>query len=408
MAQSDFTTKEAVTYVGLETSFGSTPATMVRAYPIAETVSFELSQTEQENDDESSLGYDYKAPVRGNKSAGVKFEYAMRPAGTRLSGANVPESTNPLHIVLDAVFGGSQYHSGSSVSGSATTGSCVLPSGHAARFAIGQWALLPSGSAFEPRRIVSASVSTDTIYWEPALPAVPAVNSTIVNMWNYYAPQRNTKTLTVQHGKVDNSNIQYTLNGCNGSVEVKVERDQIAKLAFDLKGASFTGPQNQSLDDSFGTDSMSVPIVVAGAKTWISPVSAPSSTQYPLMAYGIKINLGNEQVTEFGGVNGVTGMYRVPQRLFVELSLKFRYDISADTSWYANGTPISVSLLIPSKASVARWDVLDVPTGIICGKPVLDKENGRGVCTMTVRGMLNAFTPKVTELAIAPFVLAMG
>lgn len=403
MAQLKVLSETAATYLALEDSFGSTPGTMYRAFPVKGTLDMSLEQAEVENEDESIYLFDTKDPVRGMKDGSVKAEFYLKPYATQLSSSVAP-TNNYLQQLLKAVFGGHQVHSGSAVS-LGTSGTSVNVD-HPSRFSIGQWALFATTNGLEPARITN--IATNTLTLSPALSSTPASASVVINMDNYYPTESNVNSLTVQHAKAGDSSLQYLLNGCVGGIELKLERNQIAAVTADLKVATWsTGSLGYST--AVGTEVLASPIVVKDAVVLIQATTATTRTAYPLKSLACKMTFENNFLEELGGTEGKTGAMRMGARGFAEATLKFKIDTAAEGYW-SNQTKLQIIAMVPVGSSTSkRWLVLDIPTAVPVGRPKLVNDGGVYYIEMMVRSKLSTVNASSsTELSRAPAVLALG
>lgn len=402
MAQSTINSRQAATYVGLETTFASTPGTVYRAFPKS-TPDIGLEQAEVENDNESVYLFDYLDPVQGIKDGSVKAEFYLRPHASQLNSSTAP-SNNYLQQVLKGTFGGHTVNTGSLVGASATTGS--IPVDTSSRFSVGQWALFTTTAGLEPARITAISASTLTVF--PALSSAPSSGSAAINMDNFYPTENNTNSLTVQHAKAEDSAFQVLMNGCIGGAEIKLERGALATVSVDLKAATWsTGSLGYST--AVGTDTLASPMVVKDAVVLVQPTTTSTRTQYPLKSLSLKLDLGNSFLEELGGAEGKTGPVRTGNRSVADITLRFKADTVAEGYW-SNQTKLSVMAMVPVGSSTSkRWIVLDVPTAVPVGRPKLVDDGGVLYLEMTLKAKLSTVnSSQSTDLARAPVVLAVG
>lgn len=404
MSQSTVRFKEAATLWGTESTFGTTP-TMTRCFPSAEP-SVEHTTAQVENDDESSLAFDYKDPVHGLQDATAKIEYHIRPYASQYSGSVALPSTHPLAVGLKTGLGGWQVGSGSHASGSTTTGSVVLGLNHGSRFAVGQLAGFTTTSGLEVRQIVS--MSGDTAYVFPALASAPATASLVANMDNFYPTEDNSLSLTLQHAKAASSAQQWTLNGCLvDSIEFNLARGELVKATFNLKGASFvTG--SQSISTTSATDPLAAPIVCRGT-CLVQPITTVAATHYPLKVHSVKLNLGNVFLEETSGIEGKTGVGRNAQRMFGEATVRFRADTDYRAYWQNQTKMLLMIDSVVGTGSAKRHVTVYMPTAVIVGEPKTVNDGGFLYNEITLRAKLNQIiVSPSTELARAPFIIATG
>jgi hypothetical protein len=173
MAQANRLTKLAKTYVAIESSFATTPSTMLVAFPKEGTVDLGLGQDEKENEDESVYLYDRKSTVFGLKTGAIKAEFNLAAHLSIYSGSVGPQS-NYLQQLLKTAFGGHTAGSGSLVQAGAST--TVVGVDTPGNFEIGQFAMFTTTAGLEPGLVVSKSASNLTVY--PALTSAPASAAT--------------------------------------------------------------------------------------------------------------------------------------------------------------------------------------------------------------------------------------
>lgn len=405
MSQSDIRTRDAATFVGLESTFGVTP-TVARMFPVA-GMTIEHSTAEVENETETVNLYDYQDPVLGMQDASAKFDHYIAPYSAQYTSAQAPV-THSLGVLLKAGFGGHQANTGSLVSGSAsTTGSVNLPSGHGLRFAQGQLAGIQTTAGIEVRQVIS--IVGDALSVFPALSAAPTTGSAVVNMDNFYPTETNAQSLHLQHAKAASSAHQWALSGCFvESMELSLTRNDLVKGTFNCKAAAFsTG--SLGLSTAVVSNPSAAPLVLKDAKCLLQPVSTTTALHYPLKAHSVKLNFGLQHVEESGGIEGKTSVARSGQRMFAEVTLKFRADPDSRAYW-RNRTKMLVAIDDPYGAGATQRHVtVWMPSAIIVGEPkVVDNGNLLDV-EITLRCKINQIiSSPSTDLARAPFILALG
>jgi hypothetical protein len=395
----------AASYLGIEQTFGTVASTLYRAYPVGGSVAIELSQTEAENENQSIYLHDYKSPVRGLMGGSVKMNFYLRPHATAFSGSNT-RSDHYLQQIMKAGFGGHQANSGSFVGASATTTS--LPVNDTSRLAVGQYAIFSSSVGREVAMVID--ITTGSISVTPALSAAPVSGSMVVNMDNFYPTETNTNSLTFQHAQAQDSTLQWQMTGCKvNALNLKLERDAIMTVEAELDVKSWsTG--SLGLSTAVGTDVLESPMVMKGATILLQPTTTTTRTHYPLESVSVKTNLGNEYLEELGGVEGATGVMRTGQRMFSEVTAKFRVDTARDVQW-ADQTALQLHCFVPytNSSGQLREVVVGMPTCIMVGKPKMMDEGGRLVMEVTLRGKLNTLcSSQTTELGRSPLTLAVG
>lgn len=405
MAQVNVKSKIASTFLGLESTFGTTASSLYRAFPVAGTVELAHSQTEIENETESARLYDRKNTVRGLKGGTVKFDMYPRVPLVAYSGSNYP-SENYQQQALKAVFGGHQTSTGSLAGGAPST--TVIPVDTIGYFSRGQWALFTTTAGLEPALVISSSATALTV--TPALSSAPASGSVVANMDNFYPTETNTNTLTFQHAKVDSSDMQWTYKGCKvNSFDLKIERDKEIVASFELEAKTWT-TGSQSIAVTYATESLGSPFAAVGVSCSFQSTATTTRVHYPLESVTFKVTPGMMFLEELGGVEGATGVMRTGERTFAEATLKFRADTQADFNWNAQ-TDMQLHVMVPKLDSngVRRWMVASIPTCQIVGAPKWTDADGRLICEVTVKSKLNGLVAgQSSDLSYAPFVLAHG
>lgn len=405
MSQINVKSKIASTFLGLESTFGTTASTLYRAFPVAGTIELAHSQTEIENETESAKLYDRKNTVRGLKGGSVKFDMSPRVTQTAYTGSNTP-ANNYQQQILKAVFGGHQTNTGSIAAGSPSTTS--IPVDTVANFSRGQFALFVTTNGLEPAMVVSSSATALTV--SPALSSAPASASVVANMDNFYPTETNSNSLTFEHAKVDDSTNQWIYKGCKvNSFDLKIERDKEIMASFELEAKDWvTG--SQSIATTYATESLGAPFAAVGATCLFQSTAVSTRTHYPLESVSFKVAPGLMFLEELGGVQGATGIMRTGERTFAEATLKFRADTASDFNWNAQ-TDMQLHVMVPKvdSAGVRRWIVVSIPTCQIVGTPKWSDSDGRLVCEVTVKSKLNSLVSgQSSDLSYSPFILAMG
>lgn len=403
MSQVNIRHSESATYVGIESTFCTTPS-MTRCFPITSGVDLEPVQAELENDEESIYLWDVKDPVKGLKDGKVKVPCYLAPDSTALNAAATP-ATPWLGTFLKALLGGEQSGAGSTVASSGSGTTVSVASGHGSRFAVGTWGLFEVSGALEPGRI--SAISTDALTLDLALSAAATSSGLVYNTYCYYPTESNVQTLSVQHALIGNSSHQWTLNGCTGGWDLKLDRNGLLRVDFDLMAATWTGPSSQSLTTTVGSNGMGSPWSMRDAVCILQAYNTTTRTHYPLHSISCKFDSGMEFIPELGGTEGKTGVMRTKGREFVTLTIRFQSDQARDATDWVSRTTLQCVVLVPQGSGTSkRWFILDVPRAIIKGKPKLIKEGGFTLTEITLVSKIN--TSGTTALARAPFRLAIG
>jgi hypothetical protein len=414
MAQTNVPSRLAATYLGLETTYGSSSgATMVRATPFGEVDLSGLARAQLEVDDEQTRGHKYITPVHGLKSdgSGAKLVYAGKVPTTRLVAAASPDN-HPLGVILRGLWGndsGTSYNAaaGTTVAAAGSTTSAVEVASATGRV-VGEWIGVEVSSALEFRRIKSISGTTLNVY--PNFSGTPTATTGIVVGGYTYAPaQAHTTSLVLQHAKATDSTHQWEVAGCTGDLELTYARGEIVRFGVDLKAATWTGPSSQGFSTTAATDGMTAPLATQGATTLVQALATTTTTHYALEAMTVKFAGGMMHLLELGGTEGTTGVMRVPARPFAEGTIEFRSDPSRSTSDWASQTKLGIIVIIPTgSGTTKRAIVVDLPTVVLVGAPKYKEKGGRLVTECAFKTLEDESTSgATTDLALAAARIAL-
>jgi hypothetical protein len=422
MAQLDVITKAGATYVGVESTFKTTP-TMTRVHIEGGSVDIGLAVEELPVADERVRGFAHVPPVHGleSTSSTIKMSAGLRPHLTQLRGATpTVEATVPsLLQFLRGLWGKDLVSSdagayfvgqGSDVDGTASTTSLVnVSAGHgAARFCKGQWIAVQTGAAtIEPAFITN--IATDALSVWPNLSAAPTTAGwDIVNGYTFAPAQAHNASLTVQHAKSIGisgvSAAQWTANGCTGNLGLAWERGQIPKLTFELKAAAHTGPSDQSLTITAATDDMATNIALTSVTTLLQTQATTTRTNVPMMSIAVTFDGGMVQTPDYNAEQGVTGVIRIPARPFAKGTIRMRFDPTMDTSQWLSQTELRLVCIAASGSGLSQRLVgFDIPRLVIVGKPRVVDADGRLATEFDFESLEDSsVTSAASDLAFAP------
>jgi hypothetical protein len=256
--------------------------------------------------------------------------------------------------------------------------------------------------------------TSDACTFYPNASGALADASAVVNLWCFYPSRTNTKSLSVAVCAAQDSAHQMRFSGCTVSAEIKVERDGLASIMFDLKAANWTGPSSLSYSVADASDPMTAPLSCRNAVLYLQPQATTTRTNFKVDTFGAKLNFGNKHITTLtGGTEGKRAVARVEglTDTFAEIELTFAHSMTADTTWWAARSELTCMLWlsIDDSNSARRSIVIDVPRAIVIGKPKHAKgSDGLVKTTIKLRAKLDDSTTGGTELAEAPFRLAIG
>ena len=404
MAQQDIVNLTGAMYVGVESTYGTTPS-MTRIFPRAGG-SLTLSQTVLGVDTLQEKLVKRDKSVRGYKSGTGTFTCDAWLDSTRLTSAG-SASTTWLGTLLKAALGGESAAAGSTVTAGSSSSSIVAASGHGARFPVGQVFLCDVGDV--PEVVISKAVSTDTITPLFNLSGSPTNGQDIINCHNYYLTDTNTQSLTLQHALAQDSSHQWTLNGAVVSgLSIDLARDGRMSYAFNFQGSTWTGPSSQSISTAAATNALTGPIPNRDAVCLLQTLSTTTRTHVPFHSLSLNIELGNSIVQELGGsVQGAVGAMRSGAPT-VTAQLTMRSDLAQWTGWDSDEDLVLVYAVPSGTGSTKRW------TGFVlyCNRedrPAVGSEGNRVMTTLALRGRHNTMqSAAVTDLALSPFIVFEG
>lgn len=414
MAQINLRDRDAATYIGTESTYGTTPTTY-RCMPLAGTVDFDYSKTEHENSDERARLYQRLANVTTLKKWTGKLSHRLKPDLVQLTGAGSPTTTLPCGILLKNAFGIEQAAAGTTVASAASGTAVTATSG--TNIAIGTWQIFNAGSnTYVPCPVVNKATNDLTLGL--TVGASPANGSIINNMYNYVPDPDLTNSITIQHAKAGDSNYQWTWNGGRVSeFGLSFPRGDMVQMDLSFEGSTWTGPTSQSLVTTPPTELEGVPFSgINGAIVLLQASSATTRTAYRLYSVSYQFQVGTILLPEYGGVEGVGSNFRngPDNRTFVTATVRIYADTEMDTNW---STPVNLrfAILVPyGTTTTKRWLVADMPTCQSIRTPRVVKENNMVLYELTLAAFENSTTTTSglsgtnLKIATAPFILAMG
>lgn len=404
-------------YVSEESAFATT-GTERRCFPIADSLDYEATQAELDRKNLRTRPFDALDPVKGFKDATVKVGHYLQPPPTvLLTGATVDTDANcPLAVFARCIFGAQSVFAGTTVAtGTGAVAGFTTDTGHGSRFPVGQLCLVTDPDAavgLVPARILTRTGDACTFY--PSASGALADASAVVNLWCFYPSRTNGRSLSVAVCAAQDASHQFRFTGCVGSAEIKVERDGLAQIMFDLKAANWTGPEALSLSVADASDPMAAPLACRNAVLYLQAQGTTTRTNYKVDSFSAKLNFGNKHLTTLtGGTEGKRAAFRADGLTdsFAEIDLTFALDTTPDATWWAQRTELTCMLwvYVDDANNNRRSIVIDVPRSIVVGKPKHAKgADGLVKTTIKLRAKLDDSTTQGTELAEAPFRLGIG
>lgn len=407
MAQIVVPTASEKLYLGQESTYG-TAATTAFAAHVQGSARAKLSQTELEDTTASSRLFKRFASVQGLKSAdsGISFSIYAKPAASLLTTAASP-STPYLGTMLKALLGDEYAAAGSTAAGTPSTTSIDVQTGHGTRFRVGTIVAVEVSNVYYHR--VVTGVSTDTLTVWPALPSAPSAGDDVVNSYNYFLTESNSKSLTIEHTHTvpssDAATVQRRLLGCTGGLSFTVGRDSLAQFGFDLRAADWEYG-SLSLATTVGTETMGSDIAVTAGVVYLQAAATTTDTQYCVASLGVSHDLGMVHLPCLGGVQGTSGVGRNGGRMPAEFSLRIKADVARYTEWSAQ-TLLRMLAVFPRGSGTSKRAVtLYCNQAQIVGVPQEVEEGGFLYYDLKLRPVLDT-AQTVDTAAGSPFLYAL-
>lgn len=402
-------------YVSAETVGATNPfttGTELRLHPVEGSLDFERMQAELNNNRLSARAWDARDPIKGLKSGTAKLECFLQPAPTVLGPAAVVDNAaaTPTFTLLRAAFGDRVVAAGSDVA-TGTAAELDVTATQGDRFPTGDIiAVVDGANGLVPCVVRERDGDTLTVW--PELSAAPGVGADVVNSWCFYPTRDNTRSFSLALASAASAARQYRFNGGATGIEIKVERGELCKIAFDMKFATWAGPSALALSTAVVADPMADPIPARNAKAFLQPRATTTRNCYPIDAMTLKLAPGTSPIeTLTCGVEGVRGVARTEGLLetFCDFEVTFAADLDAE-SWWANRTALSFLFYAYTDTVAGRRMVtLSAQNVIVVTPPKHQKGAGNlEKTTVTLRAKLVTYlgTPDVEALAEAPLVLA--
>lgn len=352
--------------------------------------------------------------VLGIKSSTAKFGLQLASHGLSLDGSTaaaalpVTNGTGVLWymatLLADGCMGGYNVEAGGLgaqtkvVSGASTTGITVT-GGHGVRFLPGSvLALLNSTTALYEPAIVKTK-STDALTFKQALGFTPTAPTDVV----YSGPTcylKENPTTSVQYwdeGQHDYDKHAYL--GLNGGFTFDLKLGDLAKINFDMMGASWTEETNSTL--AAATYVLYSPISFKDSAVYISTVGSTTRTTIKCAGVTITPGIKYEQVRTPGGVQTVLRNMRVRSVPVIKCVLDTYWDNTYDwSSAYSNRSDLCLVVQIGS--APGSMVVIEMPT-VQVAAPVDKAQGSVAGRSITLEGRSDLEIGSSTELSYSAF-----
>lgn len=421
MAQSNIITRERATYIGEESTFGTTPSgsfpnAMTRAFPLGDGLILEgLAEEMLPVGDERVRRLDAIHPVHGlriaSKVGALKMLLKSTKAAAQLvDGASVAALTPAL--ILNHALGPAMANEGDVISGTAST-TTVINVTAGTRFVKGTFIAVEVAGQMEWAKIIN--IVTNALTIAPALSAAPITPGTIVrNLYNFAPAESHTNSLTIQQAFVGDATAQVTANGCYGDVSFDLpEFGKLPSMSLALTATNFTGPSSQSLSVASATDEM------GPAFAWAPSVYLATSVNRAtrLVCEGATIEFANDwqMVRDPGATQTVSAVVNTGGRpTAVKATIKLRFDSGYKTAFDADTAyQMIIVQRIGTGTSASFW-IWELPVARLVAQPKLADMGSRLHMELSLEGLQDTTVTLASETGTeldyikAPFRVAFG
>jgi hypothetical protein len=424
MAQTNIISRERATFIGKETTFGTTPSgsfptKMVRAFPLGDGLILEgLAEEMLPVGDERVRRLDAIHPVHGlriaSKVGALKMLLKSTPAAVQLPNGATPTTYELTpRLVLAHALGSELANQGDTISGTASTPTLIDVT-DGTRFKKGTFIAVQVGAEMEFAKITNIVSNALTI--APALSAAPALGTEIVrNLYNFCPAETLTNSLTVQQAFVPDATAQVTANGCYGDVSFDLpEFGKLPSMSLALTATNFTGPSAQSLAAVSATDEMGPPF--AWAPSVYLATSVARATR--LVCEGATIEYANEwqMVRDPGATQTVSAVVATGGRpTAVKATIKLRFDSDYKASFDADTAYQMIIVQRIGTGTTASFWIWEIPEARLVAQPKLADMGSRLHMELSLEGIqdttvtLGSTTdPTEIDFIKAPFRVAFG
>lgn len=422
MAQTNIITRERATFIGKESTFGTTPAgtypnAMTRAFPLGDGLILEgLAEEMLPVGDERVRRLDAIHPVHGLRIASKVGALKMLLKSTKdsaqlVSGASVAALTPSL--ILDHALGPAMANEGDVISGTASS-TVLINVTDGTRFVKGTFIAVEVAGQMEWAKITN--ISTNALTIAPALSAAPATGGEIVrNLYNFAPAESHTNSLTIQQAFVGDLTAEYTANGCYGDVSFDLpEFGKLPSMSLALTATNFIGPSAQSpLAAVSATDEM------GPAFAWAPSVYLATSVNRAqrLVCEGATIEFANDwqMVRDPGATQTVSAVVNTGGRpVAVKATIKLRFDSGYKVAFDADTAYQMIIVQRIGTGTTASFWIWEIPEARLVAQPKLADMGSRLHMELSLEGIqdttvtLAAETGTELDYIKAPFRVAFG
>jgi hypothetical protein len=380
MAQTNVISRERATFIGKETTFGTTPSgsfpnAMTRAFPLGDGLILEgLAEEMLPVGDERVRRLDAIHPVHGlriaSKVGALKMLLKSTPAAVQLDDGATPTTYELTpRLVLAHALGSELANQGDTISGGGST-TMLINVTDGTRFKKGTFIAVQVGTEMEFAKITN--ISTNALTIAPALSAAPTLGTEIVrNLYNFCPAEALTNSLAVQQAFVGDATAQVTANGCYGDVSFDLpEFGKLPSMSLALTATNFTGPSSQSLSVASATDEMGP--AFAWAPSVYLATSVARATR--LVCEGATIEYANDwqMVRDPGATQTVSAVVATGGRpTAVKATIKLRFDSDYKASFDADTAYQMIIVQRIGTGTTASFWIWELPEARLVAQPKL-------------------------------------
>lgn len=406
MAQSNIITRERATFIGKETTFGTTPSgsfpnAMTRAFPLGDGLILEgLAEEMLPVGDERVRRLDAIHPVHGlriaSKVGALKMLLKSTPSGAQLDD-NATPATYELtpRLVLAHALGSELANEGDFISGTASS-TVLINVVDGTKFRKGTFIAVEVAGQMEWAKITN--ISSNALAIAPALSAAPATGGEIVrNLYNFCPAETLTSSLTIQQAFVNDATAQVTANGCYGDVSFDLpEFGKLPSMSLALTATNFIGPSAQSLAAVSATDEMGP--AFAWAPSVYLATSVARGTR--LVSEGATIEYANDwqMVRDPGATQTVSAVVATGGRpTAVKATVKLRFDSDYKASFDADTAyQMIIVQRIGTGTSASFW-IWELPVARLVAQPKLADMGSRLHMELSLEGIQDTTVTLASE-----------
>lgn len=383
MTQTNIQTAKEVCFAAKESTFGTLP-TMKPLIIEADSWDGEQDREQLEDNDSSPLLLDEQLRVDGVFTGSAKFKAKLKPYASQIT-STAPVTQPALFDVLECVMGGMQVGDGSAIS-AGTTSQVTVSSDTG--FAIGQVVGI-SGSSNNQLAVVETKPGANVVTYWPNV-GVAVTSGTLVNGYNAFVTETNTKSFSLQHAHPDSSSEQQEFRGCTGKFKLSLGAGSLAMCEFDANAA--TGQQGSL---SLSTSVQSNPLATGGhavknALLYIQTSATTTRVNYCVEDFAFEYDPALEFTPCLTSEENKDGVMRVKGRGVAKLMLKIKADNAEITAWSAR-TVRRVLFAIPNgSGTTKRWIYVYMPKAVLAKSPKQSKAGGRLLYELEFHTQINS------------------